>query len=217
MTTDSDHRDQGPGNVADPYRDLLSRLDERRRRGLVHRLAVGYYEGWRPTRDEIADLVALETGQIGEAEYLARRRSHPRPPEQRHGRPVNPSAPAPGDPRPAASADRRQEQQRIHPHPRPAVAPTSQAVTDTDPITAPRDQPRPAALPRRREPRPIDRHLPHRTRANQRTPMSSPVPATPAGVCECCSTPYRAGAPIVWDSVVGGWVLPSHRSAGSRR
>ncbi|WP_395725950.1 hypothetical protein [Nakamurella sp.] len=47
--------------------------------------------------------------------------------------------------------------------------------------------------------------------------MSAPVPATRSGNCECCSTAYRAGTPIVWDSVVGGWVLAPHRSAGSRR
>jgi hypothetical protein len=47
--------------------------------------------------------------------------------------------------------------------------------------------------------------------------MSAPVPATRAGRCDCCSTAYRAGTPIVWDSVVAGWVLAGHRSAGSRR
>lgn len=47
--------------------------------------------------------------------------------------------------------------------------------------------------------------------------MSAPVPATRSGNCECCATAYRAGTPIVWDSVVGGWVLAPHRSAGSRR
>lgn len=47
--------------------------------------------------------------------------------------------------------------------------------------------------------------------------MSAPVPATRAGNCDCCSTAYRAGTPIVWDSVVAGWVLAGHRSAGSRR
>ena len=47
--------------------------------------------------------------------------------------------------------------------------------------------------------------------------MSAPVPATRAGNCDCCSSPYRAGTPIVWDSVVAGWVLAAHRSAGSRR
>ena len=43
--------------------------------------------------------------------------------------------------------------------------------------------------------------------------MSAPVPATRAGRCDCCSTPYRAGTPIVWDTVVSGWVLAGHRSA----
>ena len=41
--------------------------------------------------------------------------------------------------------------------------------------------------------------------------------ATSAGRCDCCSTPYPAGTPIVWDSVVAGWVLAGHRGAGSRR
>jgi len=47
--------------------------------------------------------------------------------------------------------------------------------------------------------------------------MSAPVPATRAGRCDCCFTPYRAGTPIVWDTVVSGWVLAGHRSAASRR
>ena len=49
------------------------------------------------------------------------------------------------------------------------------------------------------------------------TTMTAPVPATRAGRCDCCTTPYRAGTPIIWDSVVSGWVLAGHRSAGSRR
>lgn len=51
-------------SIADPFDDLLSTLDHDRRRGLVQRLAVGYYEGWRPTRDQVADLVAREGGRI---------------------------------------------------------------------------------------------------------------------------------------------------------
>jgi hypothetical protein len=47
--------------------------------------------------------------------------------------------------------------------------------------------------------------------------MTAPVPATRSGRCDCCSTAYRAGTPILWDSVVSGWVLAGHRSAGSRR
>jgi len=39
---------------------LLAPLSIRRRRGLIARLSVGYYEGWRPSRAEVADLVAQE-------------------------------------------------------------------------------------------------------------------------------------------------------------
>jgi hypothetical protein len=46
--------------------------------------------------------------------------------------------------------------------------------------------------------------------------MGSPVPATRSGRCDCCSTPYSAGTPIVWDQAVSGWVLAGHRSAASR-
>ncbi len=46
--------------------------------------------------------------------------------------------------------------------------------------------------------------------------MSSPVPATRFGRCDCCSTPYSAGTPIVWDPAVSGWVLAHHRSAAGR-
>lgn len=51
-------------NVSDPFCDLLIELDERLRRGLERRLAVGYYEGWQPTRAEIASMIAVENGQI---------------------------------------------------------------------------------------------------------------------------------------------------------
>ena len=42
------------------------------------------------------------------------------------------------------------------------------------------------------------------------------TPATRAGHCDCCTTAYAAGTPITWDRVVSGWVLLTHRSAGSR-
>jgi len=35
-------------------------LSARRRRGLIARLSVGYYDGWRPSRAEVAELVAQE-------------------------------------------------------------------------------------------------------------------------------------------------------------
>lgn len=65
-----------PASVADPFWDLLAQLDYGRRQGLVRRLAVGYYEDWRPSRAEVALLVDFELGRITEAEYLA---AAPRP------------------------------------------------------------------------------------------------------------------------------------------
>lgn len=47
-------------NIADRFADLLAPLSGRRRRGLIARLSVGYYEGWRPSRAEVAELVAQE-------------------------------------------------------------------------------------------------------------------------------------------------------------
>jgi hypothetical protein len=47
-------------NIADRFADLLAPLSARRRRGLIARLSVGYYEGWRPSRAEVAELVAQE-------------------------------------------------------------------------------------------------------------------------------------------------------------
>lgn len=47
-------------NIADRFADLLAPLSSRRRRGLIARISVGYYEGWRPTRAEVAELVAQE-------------------------------------------------------------------------------------------------------------------------------------------------------------
>jgi len=54
-------------SIADFYADLLLPLNDRQRKGLIARLSVGYFEGWRPTRPEMAQLVAAEL-----------RRSHPR-------------------------------------------------------------------------------------------------------------------------------------------
>lgn len=54
-------------SIADFYADLLQPLTDRQRKGIIARLSVGYYEGWRPTRQEIAELVAAEL-----------RRGHPR-------------------------------------------------------------------------------------------------------------------------------------------
>jgi hypothetical protein len=47
-------------SIADRFADLLAPLSSRRRQGLIARLSVGYYEGWRPGRAEVAELVAQE-------------------------------------------------------------------------------------------------------------------------------------------------------------
>jgi len=111
MTTPSGGDDRArPGSIADPYDDiadpyddLLATLDDGRRWGLVHRLSVGYYEGWRPSREEVANIVARETGQISESEYLAGARSpviapdpRPRGDPQRSTALSNGSAPSVG-------------------------------------------------------------------------------------------------------------------------
>jgi hypothetical protein len=68
MPADDGHFDQpapptragATPNIADRFADLLAPLSSRRRRGLIARLSVGYYEGWRPSRAEVAELVAQE-------------------------------------------------------------------------------------------------------------------------------------------------------------
>ena len=59
-------------NIADRFKDLLAYLDNNRRRGMVSRIITGYYEGWRPSREEIADLVAVEVGVLRWEEQVAR-------------------------------------------------------------------------------------------------------------------------------------------------
>jgi hypothetical protein len=58
-----------PANIADPFWDLLLPLDEARRLGFIRRLAIGFYENWRPTREEVAYLVDFELGRLS-AEQL---------------------------------------------------------------------------------------------------------------------------------------------------
>jgi hypothetical protein len=63
-----------PPTIVDHVIDVLALLGDRRRRGLISWLAVRYYEGYRPCRDEIADLVAVELGALSIEESLARQR-----------------------------------------------------------------------------------------------------------------------------------------------
>jgi len=53
-----------PANIADHYSDLLEPLSARSRLGMIAQLSVGFYEGWRPSRAEVADLIALKLGVL---------------------------------------------------------------------------------------------------------------------------------------------------------
>jgi len=54
-----------PRSIADHYGDLLGLLDTNRQRlGWIHRLVEGYYDGWRPSRSEVADLIAVDLGVL---------------------------------------------------------------------------------------------------------------------------------------------------------
>lgn len=68
--------------IADGYTDLLELLNYHQRQSLVVRLTVGYYDGWRPSRSEVADMVAvtLKTMTIEESIQRQRIRSSGRNP-----------------------------------------------------------------------------------------------------------------------------------------
>jgi len=67
-----------PPTIVDGCTDLLALLDPRRRRGMIAWLSVRYYDGYRPCRAEIADLVAVELGTLTYDESRARRRARER-------------------------------------------------------------------------------------------------------------------------------------------
>ena len=48
------HETSGTPSIADQYSGLLDDLTPGQCRGLIAKLSVGYYDGWRPTRAELA-------------------------------------------------------------------------------------------------------------------------------------------------------------------
>jgi hypothetical protein len=62
-------------NIADRFADLLEPLDDRKRRGMISWIAIRFYDGWRPSRDEIADLVAVELGTLSLTDCIERQRN----------------------------------------------------------------------------------------------------------------------------------------------
>lgn len=61
-----------PPNIADPFADLLAFLDEPKRRGMISWIVQRHYDGWRPRRGDIADLVAVELGTLSVDECISR-------------------------------------------------------------------------------------------------------------------------------------------------
>ena len=55
-------RCRGHRNIADRYAVVLQALGPRQRLGVIAALSVGFYDGWRPTREELAAYVAAEFG-----------------------------------------------------------------------------------------------------------------------------------------------------------
>ena len=49
-------------NIADRYAVVLQPLSPRQRLGVIATLSVGFYDGWRPTREELATYVAAKFG-----------------------------------------------------------------------------------------------------------------------------------------------------------
>ncbi len=60
-------------SITDGIEDLLDLLEPAKRRGMIAWLSVGYYDGWRPGRQEIGDLVALELGLLTIDNYIQRK------------------------------------------------------------------------------------------------------------------------------------------------
>jgi len=48
--------------IVDQYSGLLDNLTPGQRRGLIAKLSVGYYDGWRPSRAELAQHIYDELG-----------------------------------------------------------------------------------------------------------------------------------------------------------
>ncbi len=79
MTRPAEQRLSRTPTIADNYADLLRPLDNQQRRAIILRLTYGFYEGWRPSRQEMADLVAVELGTLS-IEEAVRRQDQRKPP-----------------------------------------------------------------------------------------------------------------------------------------
>lgn len=65
---------RGTATIADHYRSVLDCLPPALRRRYVLRLTHGFCEGWRPSRGELTDEIAVDLGLITVVEARERRR-----------------------------------------------------------------------------------------------------------------------------------------------
>jgi len=72
MTATSAVGVDGTLDLEGTWPDLFDGLTVEQRETVTEVCANDWLEGWDPTRDDVADLVALTTGQIDGAEYIAR-------------------------------------------------------------------------------------------------------------------------------------------------
>jgi hypothetical protein len=56
------HKVSRSPNIADRYAVVLQALSARQRQGVIAALSVGFYDGWRPTTEELAAYVAAKFG-----------------------------------------------------------------------------------------------------------------------------------------------------------
>ena len=78
---EQENRIKGPikvPSIADDYEEVLKFLDRRKRQGIIASMSIRYYDGWRPTLGEIADLVAVELGVLTVQESTERQRRRAR-------------------------------------------------------------------------------------------------------------------------------------------
>ena len=55
------HETSGTPSIADQYSGLLDDLTPGQCRGLIAKLSAGYYDGWRPTRAELARIFKMHS------------------------------------------------------------------------------------------------------------------------------------------------------------
>ena len=77
-------------NIIERWPELFENLDARGRRVVVQVLAVQWHAGWIPNRDDVADLMACQLGEIDNEEHLRRNAARA---ELQRGKPISRASP----------------------------------------------------------------------------------------------------------------------------